>query len=320
MKKLSFFVATCLVALSANAAVVTLNPGDNINDAIRSAAAGDVIELTTGNYEQSSSIKVDKALTIQAAAGAKPTLKIYRIEPNAEFVFKGLNVTTTGEHMIRTTAGGNFSVTIEDCTFDHSASAGRVYYLSSGQTIKNLTVKNCVFDGTSTEYGAIYACGTVSGKMSVTNCTFSNNSGAGAVYLKNVPNAEIDHCTFYNNGVRPIRSENEKNEVLVSNCVVANPSADGAEYCISIYKGTVGYCVYYNTQAPRSSSSVDQIEITEADPQFINPANGDFNFRSTSPLKGKAIDGSNIGDPRWTVAEAQMTVSLQCLQIGRAHV
>lgn len=313
MKKLSFFVATCLVALSANAAVVTLNPGDNINDAIRSAAAGDVIELTTGNYEQSSSIKVDKALTIQAAAGAKPTLKIYRIEPNAEFVFKGLNVTTTGEYMFRTTAGGNFSVTIEDCTFDHSASAGRVYYLSSGQTIKNMTVKNCVFDGSSTEAGAIYAYGTVSGKMSVTNCTFSNNSGAGAVYLKNVPNAEIDHCTFYNNGPRPVKSENEKNEVLVSNCVVANPSADGAEYCISIYKGTVGNCVYYNTKAPRSSSSVDQIEVTEADPQFINPANGDFNFRSTSPLKGKATDESNIGDPRWTVAEAQMTVSLLSL-------
>ena len=318
MKKLSFFVATCLVALSANAAVVTLNPGDNINDAIHSAAAGDVIELTTGNYEQSSSIKVDKALTIQAAAGAKPTLKIYRIEPNAEFVFKGLNVTTTGEHMLRTTTGGSFSVTIENCTFDHSASGGRVYYLSSGQTIKNLTVKNCVFDGTSTDAGAIYAYGTVSGKMSVTNCTFSNNSGAGAVYLKNVPNAEIDHCTFYNNGPRPVKSENEKNEVLVSNCVVANPSADGAEYCISIYKGSVGNCVYYNTRAPRSSSSVDQIEITEADPQFINPANGDFNFRSTSPLKGKATDESNIGDPRWTVAEAQMTVSLLSLNTAES--
>ncbi len=272
MKKLSFFVATCLLALSANAAVVTLNPGDNINDAIKAAGDGDVIELTTGNYEQSSSIKVDKALTIQAAAGAKPTLKIYRIEPNAEFVFKGLNVTTEGEYMLRTTAGGNFSVRIEDCTFDHSASAGRVYYLSNGQTIKNLTVNNCVFEGSSVD-GAIYAYGTVSGKMSVTNCTFANNSGAGAVYLKNVPDAEIDHCTFYNNGVRPIKSENDKNNVIVSNCVVSNPSAEGAEYCISIYKGTVGYCVYYNTRAPRSSSNVDQIEVTEADPQFIDPAN-----------------------------------------------
>lgn len=315
MKKLFFLVATCLVALSANAAVVTLNPGDDINAAITAAGDGDVIELTTGNYEQSSSIKVGKALTIQAAAGAKPNLKIYRIEPNAEFVFKGLNVTTEGEYMLHTTAGGNFSVRIEDCTFDHSASAGRVYYLSNGQTIKNLTVNNCVFEGSSAD-GTIYAYGTVSGKMSVTNCTFANNSGAGAVYLKNVPDAEIDHCTFYNNGVRPIKSENDKNNVIVSNCVVSNPSAEGAEYCISIYKGTVGNCVYYNTKAPRSSSSVDQIEVTEADPQFIDPANGNFNFRSTSPLVGKATDETNIGDPRWKVAEAQMTVSLRCLQIA----
>lgn len=314
MKKPSFFVATCLVALSAHAAVVTLNPGDNINDAINNAVAGDVIELTTGDYEQSASIQVGKALTIQAAAGAKPNLKIYRIEPNAEFVLKGLNVTAANDYMLRTTAGGNFSVNIEDCTFDHSACPGRVYYLSSGQTITNLTVNNCVFDGTSSEAGAIYAYGTISGKVSVTNCTFTNNSGASTIYLKNVPNVEIDHCTFYNNGARPIRNENNQNEVMVSNCVVANPSADGADYCISIYKGTISNCVYYNTKAPRSTGNVEQTAVTNADPQFIDPANGNFNFLATSPLKGNATDESNIGDPRWTVAAAQMAVSLLCLE------
>lgn len=313
MKKLSSLVATLLVAFVAHAAVVTLNPGDNINDAIRSAEAGDVIELTSGNYKQTSSIKVDKALTIRAAQDATPNLQIYRIEPNAEFLLKGLNISTTGEHIIRTTAGGDFSVAIEDCSFDQSASSGRAYYLSSGQTIKNLTIKNCIFDGSSVEAGAVYVYGKVSGKVSISNSTFTNHAGAGAVYIKEATNAEIDHCTFYNNGVRPIKSENDKNEVIVSNCVVANPSNEGAQYCISIYRGTVGYCVYYNTQAPRSSSSVDQIEITEADPQFIDPANGNFNFRATSPLKGKATDESNIGDPRWTVAEAQMTVSLLSL-------
>lgn len=313
MKKLSSLVATLLVAFSAHAAVITLNPGDNINDAIRSAEAGDVIELTSGDYKQTSSIKVEKSLTIRAAQDATPNLQIYRIEPNAEFVLKGLYISTTGEHIIRTTTGGDFSVTIEDCSFDQSASSGRAYYLSSGQTIKNLTIKNCIFDGSSVEAGAVYVYGKVSGKVSISNSTFTNHSGAGTVYLKEVANAEIDHCTFYNNGVRPIKSENDKNEVVVSNCVVANPSNDGAEYCISIYRGTVGYCVYYNTQAPRSSSSVDQIEINEADPQFIAPANGNFNFRATSPLKGKAFDESNIGDPRWTVAEAQMTVSLLSL-------
>lgn len=313
MKKLSSLVATLLVAFSAHAAVITLNPSDNINDAIRSAEAGDVIELTSGDYKQTSSIKVEKALTIRAAQDATPNLQIYRIEPNAEFLLKGLNISTTGEHIIRTTAGGDFSIAIEDCSFDQSASSGRAYYLSSGQTIKNLTIKNCIFDGSSVEAGAVYVYGKVSGKVSISNSTFTNHSGAGAVYIKEATNAEIDHCTFYNNGVRPIKSENDKNEVIVSNCVVANPSNEGAEYCISIYRGTVGYCVYYNTKAPRSSSSVDQIEITEADPQFIDPANGNFNFRATSPLKGKATDDSNIGDPRWTVAEAQMTVSLLSL-------
>ncbi len=313
MKKLSSLVVTLLVAFSAHAAVITLNPGDNINDAIRNAEAGDVIELTSGDYKQTSSIKVEKALTIRAAQNATPNLQIYRIEPNAEFLLKGLNISTTGEHIIRTTAGGDFSVTIEDCSFDQSASSGRAYYLSSGQTIKDLTIKNCIFDGSSVEAGAVYVYGKVSGKVSISNSTFTNHSGAGAVYIKEAANATIDHCTFYNNGVRSIKSENDKNEVIVSNCVVANPSNEGAEYCISIYRGTVGYCVYYNTKAPRSSSSVDLIENTEADPQFIDPANGNFNFRATSPLKGKATDESNIGDPRWTVAEAQMTVSLLSL-------
>ena len=66
MKKLSFLVATCLVALTANAAVVTLNPGDDLNAAIQNAAAGDVIELATGDYSLKS-VAIANALTIKSA-------------------------------------------------------------------------------------------------------------------------------------------------------------------------------------------------------------------------------------------------------------
>lgn len=311
MKKLSFLVATCLVALSANAAVVTLNPGDDLNAAIQNAAAGDVIELATGDYSLKS-VAIANALTIKSANTEKPVVVSLKgtVEPNAEFLAKGIKFIGEGNsHMFKINNSGTFSVRFEDCTLQNVGKATMIY-LYSGRTIQTLSVINCILDGSTYDNrGAVNAYG-VAKQFIFKNNTIINHTGGQVVYIKNTADITIAHCTFYNNG--PIAIYNENNAPLISDCVIANPTAENSERCIYTKGGAIGNCVYYNTQAPRSG--VEMTDVVNADPQFIDPANGNFNFRSTSPLVGKATDESNIGDPRWIVAEAQMTVSLRCLQ------
>lgn len=310
MKKLSFFVATCLVALTANAAVVTLNPGDDINAAITAAAAGDVIELATGEYNLTETVKLTNALTLKATADAKPVVNIHRIEPNAEFAAQGIEFVGDGSsHIFRTTTGGDFSLRFEGCTFKN-AGANTIIYLSSGQSLNTLTVTDCILDGsTYAEYGGINLYGTAKAFV-FTNNTVLNISGRGAINIKNTASITIDHCTFYNNGPRPVKAENGDNYALVSNCVISNPDGvdiEAKEYCISVYNGAVGNCVYYNTQAPRSSA--ETTDVVNADPQFVDAENGNLNFSTTSPLVGKATDGRNIGDPRWKAEGGETALS-----------
>lgn len=308
MKKIYAMLLLCGLSMSAIATVTTLPSGEDLTTAIGSAAAGDTLLLQDGTFTMSATATVSNPLTIMAADGASPVVNLHRIEPNAEFKAVGIKFVGNGSsHCIRTTVGGTFSVRFENCHFVNTASTGRIYYLSSGQTLDNLSFDNCILDGSNTESGAIYSYGTL-GSLRITNSTIMNHTQNLAIQTKTVTNLLIDHCTFYNNGPRVIYSKCEN--AVVTNCVISNPAMVGDNgFCT--YYGTLSNCVYYNTGAPHSGPTITN--VAEADPLFIDPNNGNLNFQSTSPLLNAATDGTHIGDPRWHVAEAQMVVSLQCL-------
>ena len=76
MKKLVLFSSVLFCALALNAATVNVTPGSGtLKTAVNATEAGDVLVLTDGEYTESS-IQPSVALTIKAAEGAKPVIKL----------------------------------------------------------------------------------------------------------------------------------------------------------------------------------------------------------------------------------------------------
>ncbi|MCQ2313138.1 MAG: DUF5123 domain-containing protein [Paludibacteraceae bacterium] len=314
MKKLFLFSVALLTSLMVGATIHTLEPGENkIETAIASAQAGDVIELTGDAnhvYTEWNHIVIDKTITIRAAEGATPKVKIHYVDINASFEANGIQFIShnTAYYWFQTTTGGTFDITFKGCTFTDCV-GNYIYYLPETQSISSLTIDNCIMntaaEGNNDRF--LYTCGVID-KFTMINSTIMNHPGGYPCYVRNVAiSLLVDHCTFYNNGNRPLLLGDIQCPVnaCVKNCVVSNP-ATVENYCIATYAGTVDNCVYYNTaSAPRSASPVVVNGCINANPLFADPANGDFNFSVFSPLCFAATDGTHIGDPRWTMVSEE---------------
>ncbi len=120
MKRYIFLLSTALLCATAiHAVTINVTPGSGtLRTAVTNAAAGDVLILTDGEYNESSSIKPTVALTIQAAEGAKPVLKLSsRLEIKADFALKGVTIKSTTDVIRCVTADAHYNLTISDCLF-----------------------------------------------------------------------------------------------------------------------------------------------------------------------------------------------------------
>lgn len=303
MKKhlFSFFALAC--AICANAAVIQVAPGENtIEAALATASAGDVLELSTGTYTEWHSQTLSIPVTIKAAEGAAPVVGLYAWRINADFEMDGLTVSNVSQDNYLLRTGGNVAGTIalKNCTFSNQAPTPFIYL--SSNSVGTLTIDNCVFANcTKDQGGIIYAGSATVTNFSMTNSTAYNIAGELAVWVNGCATALVDHCTFYNCGTRALYINGTLTSCVVKNCVIA-ASETGANYCVATYGGTVENCLYYNLNAPRSSSATITGCIN-ADPAFVDAANADFHFATTSPLYKAATDGTSIGDPRWAPAE-----------------
>lgn len=297
------FVALLTTNLWATQTVVpagTSIPEDQVKAAIDAASAGDTIVLETANYVEWQSITVDKKITIMAAEGAKPMIKVAKFEVKAPFEINGVECYShNSNYMFYTEANIDGVVALKNCTLRDDIH--NMYYIVSGYAVNQLVIDNCLIKNFTKDGNAvIYGDGTIT-SFEMRNSTVMNCTGAYPIRVKNASSIIVNHCTFYNNGERVmlLGDNTAPATCAVSNCVVSNPT-EVSNYCIATYAGTVDNCVYYNTSAPRSESSVNT-NCINANPQFIDPANGNLNFAFTSPLFLAATDDTNIGDPRWGV-------------------
>ena len=135
-------------------------------------------------------------------------------------------------------------------------------------------------------------------------------AGPGYTNLpNNTPTALIDHTTWYNTGIG-----DEREMILLEKGPNLNPwtvtnsifdkQATGTHTIVNIKEladtadqHDSSLCLWqYNKVAWNSGIVVDTITM---DPQFADPANGDFTLPSNSPLLTFGTDGGPIGDPRW---------------------
>ena len=112
------FVCALLCAATLSAATVNVTPGSStIKTAVTNAVAGDVLVLTDGEYTESSHVKPTVALTIKAADGTHPVVKLNgcRFEPTADLILQGLTLQCTAEAVRLDSADVPYSLTVKDC-------------------------------------------------------------------------------------------------------------------------------------------------------------------------------------------------------------
>ena len=275
--------------MSIQAATINVAPGSGtLKTAVTSASAGDTLVLTNGEYIESSSIKPTVALTIRAAEGMQPVIKMSsRMEIKAGLTLQGVTIQSSTD-VLRMLAGDElYDVTIDNCLFLLGAetnSARTIYAADVPNQLRNISITNCTFDGGNGTGRFIYLYG---------GSELSSISGT----------ALIDHCTFYNStdtrGVYPANLNNTH----ITNSIFMNPTEREGAVSFAVY-GSNAYvhnCLVFNAPI-KVSTGGSQANCIVRNPYFVNAAEGNFQLYKNSPAIGAGTDGSNLGDPRWGVS------------------
>ena len=313
MKKF-LLLSLFLSALYVRAAVVPVSGTETIADAVSSAVAGDIIELSEA-VTYVGNVTIDKSLTLRAAEGLESAPIIQgklSIKDGATIrgiVFDGASEVADAIRIDDTVTGA--PVVISGCTVRNYTN--RFVYVSLSGKIESLTIDDCVFIGAdnSTTNKAIYASSahTQVETLSVTNSTFLNfNTGSNYFFRINcgeelvlMPVVLIDHCTFYNCYDRRGVYLYNAGRSTIKNCISAfserrddtkSFTAYGDE---SIVKNVISYNVDLYGSAPKEN-------IISKNPLFVDAENGNFQLYKDSPAVGAGDDGSDLGDPRWGVS------------------
>ena len=293
MKRISILILGASLCAILHAATINVAPGSGtLRTAVTAASSGDVLVLTDGEYTESSSIKPTVPLTIQAAEGTQPVLKLSsRIEIKTDFTLQGLIIQSTADVLRMVTSDALFDVTINNCLFllgSTANSARTIYAADVPQQLRNISITNCTFDGGANGTGRfIYLYG-------------------GSSLVPMVGSALIDHCTFYNStdtrGVYPANLDN----CHITNCIFMNPEEREGANSFAVY-GSNSYvhnCLAYNAPV-KVGTGGSQKKCISRNPYFVDAANGNFQLFANSPAVEAGTDNSTLGDPRWGVSSEQ---------------
>ena len=149
-----------VLTVSAGAETKTVAANADLSDAIASAAAGDVLELSGGTYTEADPITIDKNLTIQGTGTVNGGAPIFNIAEGVTVTFGG-SVKYVGGGIGVSIQGTNTNVTFKDSVCFETTS--RVYSDLNNAYTSTVTVQDNVlfksgsyaidFDGNATTTG-----------------------------------------------------------------------------------------------------------------------------------------------------------------------
>ena len=330
------YVVNANVEIVANfhATTILVQPGEaKLNAAVQAAHAGDTLVLVTGEYEEPWSYDYNKeGLVVMAAEGAKPVIALTgeytALNVSASTTFDGITFdgTNVAKYIIATldSVEMDAELTITNCEFKNWTLWAISNQYANNVSVRSVVIDNCLFhDGTGAAIS--FSNNAPEGKQAceyfeMTNSTLykiSESSYRGIINVGSNPEAEgdyntvvIDHITMYDytlikSGIAAIAIRKTHN-LRISNSIIANPEDNGYT-ALNVYGGTVDNTIHYNG-AKRSGSTV-YTKCYNTDPMFVDAANGNFALASDSPARGKATDGSDLGDPRWYTAAVKYNVT-----------
>ena len=311
------------VSASLKGKVINIEPGQaQLNSAVGySVNAGDTIVLKDGIYEEPWTFNLDKeGLVIMAAENAKPIIKLTNVATvlniQATTTFNGItfDAGNVANYILATTEATSGTLTITNCEFKNWAYWAISNKSETAASIEAVIIDNCLFhDGA--EAAIYFSQKAPEGKhacnyFKMTNSTIYNVKStkyAGIVHVSSNAEAEgmqnkviIDHVTMYNLdgadlGIIAVR---KSSDLTISNTIIANPAA--GERASYVYGGVAEKVIYFNVS---QDGDLTYTNCLTDDPLFVDAANANFMLSANSPAVGAGTNGSNLGDPRWGVAE-----------------
>jgi hypothetical protein len=133
------------------------------------------------------------------------------------------------------------------------------------------------------------------GAHRIHHCLVTGNGDRGIYFTSfgGSPSAVIDHCTVVDNEVSGIYSPEDNEDTEVTNCVIAFTGRG-----IVTDEDEGGINVAYNC-LHNDGTDLDRVTEGEGnifeDPEFTDPDNGDYTLKSSSPCRGAASDGGDMG-------------------------
>ena len=329
MKKLFFFLAAMVLSIAAQATVVECSP--NKNAIAWWLTQGDTLVLADGEYVEEYSIALNKpGAVIMAAEGAKPVIKAssyLKIHATTTFIGITFDGQNTGEHALTIRDNSAKNLILKDCEIANYPKC--LVYCDNGHHVDSLVIDNCLLHNAGRAAVYVATSSLKDGETPIHGCDYfkmtnstvydinSTNYSAGAIDIRTNGEKQgdyteviVDHVTMYNlkaTGDYGAIASYKSTDVKISNTIVMNPEVY-TSYSFRIYGGVVDNCLSYNC-AGKSGATYNNC-IEGEDPLFLNPAAGDFNLQPGSPVIGKATDGTNMGDPRWKVAAAELAFAM----------
>ena len=310
-----------------------IEAGTDLAAAIAAAEDGAVLALMPGEYAiaaaedatyENGSLKITKNITLRSAKSSnRATIKgRFAIEGGASLYLNQLIVDATktdlGQIFNYTAEGSYERLDIQDCEIIGTNAQKGFYYINVAAAINKITINNTIIRDIECSGGDLFDCrkGYIK-EFKLTNSTIWNCAkGRDIVRMDDAsssfpdvsgPSYVIDHCTFVNcgNGSANYRFFYPRfagNTITFTNNLVVgfNNKRGFANNSATDQAPTLAGNYYWQTVNLMSLADGNTEKISwfdtegkEADPKFVNAAEGNFT------LGNEDMIFYGVGDPRW---------------------